>query len=103
MLQILVEKMKPSTRVGIFALKDKFHATGLVNFNHNIGDILDHMNDTYLEIARSGGKHENMSMDLFNSLLPSKNAIFNAYIQSTKDNWEAGTDYVVDETNHVCG
>ena len=39
MLQILVEKMKPSTRVGIFALKDKIRTIGLVNFNHNVGDV----------------------------------------------------------------
>ena len=39
MLQILVEKVEPSTPVGIFALKDKNRATGLVNFNHNVGDV----------------------------------------------------------------
>lgn len=44
------------------------------------------MNDTYLEIIRSGGKYEDMIMDLFNSLLSYKNEIFNAYIQRTKDN-----------------
>ena len=86
MLQILVEKVKPSTRGGIFALKNIIRTKILVNFNHNIGDILDHMNDTYLEIIRSGGKHEGMIMDLFNALLLSKNEIFNAYIQRTKDN-----------------
>ena len=59
--------------------------------------MLDHMNNTYLEIVRSGSKHEDMIMDLFNSLLSSKNEIFNAYIQRTKDNWEVGTDYTVDE------
>ena len=55
------------------------------------------MNDTYLEITRSGGKHDDMIMDLFNSLLSFKNETFNAYIQRTKDNWEVGTYYVVDE------
>ena len=72
--------MKPSTRVGIFALKDKIRATRSVNYNHNIGDMLDHMNATYLEIVRIGGKHEDMIMNLFNSLMSSKNEIFNAYI-----------------------
>ena len=97
MLQILVEKVKPSTRVGIIALKDKIRASRLANFNHNVCDMLDHMNDTYLEIVRSGGKHEDMVMDLFTSLLSSKNEIFNSYIQRTKDNWEVGKDYEVDE------
>ena len=55
------------------------------------------MDNTYLEIVRSGDKHEDMIMDLFNSLLSSQNEIFNAYIQRTKDNWEVGTDYTVDE------
>jgi hypothetical protein len=97
MLQILVEKVKPSTRVGIIALKDKIRAARLANFNHNVCDMLDHMNDTYLEIVCSGGKHEDMIMDLFTSLLSSKNEIFNSYIQRTKDNWEVGKDYEVDE------
>jgi hypothetical protein len=97
MLQILVEKVKPSTRVGIIALKDKIRACRLANFNHNVSDMLDHMNDTYLEIVRSGGKHDDMIMDLFTSLLSSKNEIFNSYIQRSKDNWEVGQDYEVDE------
>ena len=97
MLQILVEKVKPSTRVGIIALKDKIRASHLANFNHNVSDMLDHMNDTYLEIVRSGGKHDDMIMDLFTSLLSSKNEIFNSYIQRSKDNWEVGQDYEVDE------
>ena len=97
MLQILVEKVKPSTRVGIIALKDKIRASRLANFNHNVCDMLDHMNDTYLEIVRSGGKHDDMIMDLFTSLLSSKNEIFNSYIQRSKDNWEVGQDYEVDE------
>ena len=48
MLQLLVEKVKPSTRVGIIDLKDKIRAAKLANFSHSVSDMLDHMNDTYL-------------------------------------------------------
>ena len=59
--------------------------------------MLDHMNDTYLEIVKSGGSHEDYIMDLFNDLLLSKNNIFNDYIQRSKDEWEVGKDFDPDE------
>ena len=52
MLQILVERVKSSASMGIITLKDRIRATRLANFNHNVGDIVDHMNDTYLKIGR---------------------------------------------------
>ena len=75
MLQILVEKVKPSTRVGIFALKDKIRATRSVNSKHNIGGMLDHINDTYYDIVRSVGNYKEMIMNIFNSLLPLYDAV----------------------------
>ena len=97
MLQILVEKVKPSTRVGRVALKDKIRNSKLANFNHNVCDMLDHMNDNYNEIIRSGGSHEDMVMDLFSALLTSKNDIFNQFIQRSKDDWETKKDISIKE------
>jgi hypothetical protein len=97
MLQILVEKVKPSTRVGRVALKDKIRNSKLANFSHNVCDMLDHMNDNYNEIVRSGGSHEDMVMDLFSALLTSKNDIFNQFIQRIKDDWETKQDISIEE------
>jgi hypothetical protein len=97
MLQILVEKVKPSTRVGRVALKDKIRNSKLANFNHNVCDMLDHMNDNYNEIIKSGGSHEDMVMDLFSALLTSKNDIFNQFIQRSKDDWETRKDISIEE------
>jgi hypothetical protein len=97
MLQILVEKVKPSTRVGRVALKDKIRNSKLANFNHNVCDMLDHMNDNYNEIIRSGGSHEDMVMDLYSALLTSKNDIFNSFIQRSKDDWETKQDISIEE------
>jgi hypothetical protein len=97
MLQLLVEKVKPSTRVGRVALKDKIRNSKLANFNHNVCDMLDHMNDNYLEIIKSGGSHEDMVMDLYNALLSSKNEIFNRFIQRSKDSWETEKEVTPEE------
>jgi hypothetical protein len=97
MLQLLVEKVKPSTRVGRVALKDKIRNSKLANFNHNVCDMLDHMNDNYLEIIKSGGSHEDMVMDLYNALLSSKNEVFNRFIQRSKDSWETEKEVTPEE------
>ena len=97
MLQILCEKVKPSTRVGRVALKDKIRNSKLANFNHNVCDMLDHMNDNYNEIIRSGGSHEDMVMDLYSALLTSKNDIFSQFIQRSKDDWETKQDISIEE------
>jgi len=97
MLQPNVEKVTPSTRVGIIDLKDKVRAAKFSNFGHSVSHMLDHMNDTYLEITKSGGSYENFIMDLFNALLSSRNIIFNDCIQRTKDEWEVGKDFDADK------
>jgi hypothetical protein len=97
MLQILVTKVKPSTRVGLTDLKDKIRSAKLTNFSDNVADMLDHMNETYLEILKSSGSHEDFLMDIFNALLTSKNDVFKAFIQRSKDDWETGEDIEADQ------
>jgi hypothetical protein len=97
MLQILVTKVKPSTRVGLTDLKDKIRSAKLANFSENVADMLDHMNDIYLEILKSSGSHEDFLMDIFTALLTSKNEVFKAFIQRSKDDWETGTDIEPDQ------
>jgi hypothetical protein len=97
MLQILVTKVKPSTRVGLTDLKDKIRSAKLSNFSENVADMLDNMGDNYIEILKSSGSHEDYLMDLFNALLSTKNDVFKAFIQRQKDDWETGTDLEPDE------
>jgi hypothetical protein len=97
MLQILVTKVKPSTRVGLTDLKDKIRSAKLANFSENVADMLDHMNDIYLEILKSSGSHEDFLMDIFNALLTSKNEVFKSFIQRSKDDWETGSNIEPDE------
>jgi hypothetical protein len=97
MLQILVTKVKPSTRVGLTDLKDKIRSAKLVNFSENVADMLDNMGDNYLEILKSSGSHEDYLMDLFTALLSTKNDVFKSFIQRQKDDWETGKDLDADE------
>ena len=97
MLQILVTKVKPSTRVGLTDLKDKIRSAKLSNFSENVADMLDNMGDNYIEILKSSGSHEDYLMDLFNALLSTKNDVFKAFIQRQKDDWETGKDLDPDE------
>jgi hypothetical protein len=97
MLQILVTKVKPSTRVGLTDLKDKIRSAKLSSFSENVADMLDHMGDNYLEILKSSGSHEDYLMDLFTALLSTKNDVFKSFIQRQKDDWETGKDLDADE------
>ena len=59
--------------------------------------MLDHMSDTYTEILKSGGSHEDYIMDLYSALLSTKNEVFKSFIQRSKDDWETGSNVSAEE------
>ena len=97
MLQILVTKVKPNTRVVVTDLKDKLCSAKLSGHNNIVINLLDHMNDTYQDILKIGGSHEDYVIDFFNVLLTTKNEEFSLFIQQKKDEWESNTDVTADE------
>jgi hypothetical protein len=97
MLQIIMEKVKPSTRVGVEDLKDLLSECRLANYNHDVGKMLDQMETTYNEILRSNSTHQDYLRDVFRALLSGKNDIFTQYIQREKDDWETGKSVDVDD------
>ena len=92
MLQICIEKVNPSTRVGVSQLKESLRSIKAATFGHNVRDLTDKMDSTYRDIIQRGSTHDDYVMDLFNALLTCKNSIFNAYIQREKDKWDTGMD-----------
>jgi hypothetical protein len=97
MLQILIEKCKPSTRVGVSTLKTKIRAAKLANFGYNVGDMLDAMDTLRQQIEELGGSHDDIIMDMFNALETSNNDAFATHVQNLKTEWEEGRDFTVDE------
>ena len=90
MLQICVEKVNPSTRVGVSKLKELLRHARASAFDYNVSDLTDMMDATYREIVQRGSTHDDYVMDLFNALLSNKNTIFTDFIQREKDKWDTG-------------
>jgi hypothetical protein len=96
MLQILISKVKPTTRVGVSDLKICLRNVKLSQFNHDVSKMCEHMDGLYQEILRNKGSHEDYLMDVFNALLTTKNSIFRSSVQDEKTKWEKGGDVDVD-------
>jgi hypothetical protein len=89
-LQLIMQHIHPSTRVGLSDLKEKLKNASLNSFNNNVRDMLQHMKSTYDEIIDSGGSHEDYILDLFRALLSAKNDAFLANITLKKGKWDTG-------------
>jgi hypothetical protein len=66
-------------------------------FGHNLDDMLTDMQDHYKKILQQGKTHDDWNLHVYNAMLSSKNAQFNAFVQRIKDDWEAGVDRNIDE------
>ena len=59
--------------------------------------MLDHIQYNYEEIIRQNHTHQDYVMNLFISLLTTKNDIFCLMIQMEKNSWELGTEISADK------
>jgi hypothetical protein len=92
MLQIIMDHINPSTRVGVTHLKDTLRAARLANFSYNVLSLTDKMEKTYQEILSRGGTHDDYLKDVFDALASGRNKDFNVYIAGEKTRWEKGED-----------
>ena len=92
MLQIIMDHINPSTRVGVTHLKDTLRASRLANHSYNVLSLTDKMEKTYQEILSRGGSHDDYLKDLFDALASGKNKDFNTFIAGEKTKWERGED-----------
>lgn len=97
MLQILLQKCKPSTRVGVSSLKTKIRNHKLANFGYNVVDMLESMEALRQEIEELGQTHDDIILDMFNALETGKNEKFNSHIDKMRTQWEEGEDFDVDQ------
>ena len=84
-LQILISSINSSTRVGVSDLKTSIRTTQLNQFQYNIVDMCDKIMTDYEMINEQGGRHDDIILDLFNSLLSGKYEIFNRFIERSKN------------------
>ena len=97
MLQLIVEDIKPSTRIGISNIKDKLRAVRLSGHNNDVKAMCDHIKVLYNEILTENGTHEDIIKDTFSALESSTNPDFNQFIKGKKSDWEMGEDFTLDE------
>ena len=96
MLQICIEKVNPSTRVGISSLKQKLRKCTASAHDYNVRILTDKMKLLHSEILEKGSSHEDYVLDMFNALLTTRNTVFTQYIQREKDAWDTGKDIDAD-------
>ena len=92
MLQMIIQVINPTTRVGVSDFKMEIKNATLPKYNNNVQDMLDYMEMNHKEIIRHGFTHPDYVMHLFTALLTSKNDIFRSMIQREKDKRELGDD-----------
>ena len=97
MLQLCIEKVNPTTRVGVSYLKDALRNAKLATYSNNVLDMTDKMQSHYDEILEKGSKHDDYILDLFRALLTGKNVIFTSFIQRKHDAWDEGKDILSDD------
>ena len=96
MLQILLQKCKPSTRVGVSSLKTKIRNHKLANFGYNVVDMLESMDGLRQEIEDLGQTHDDIILDMFTALETGKNEKFATHVDKLRTEWEEGRDFTVD-------
>ena len=92
MLQIIVQGINLTTRVGVSNYSIEIQSDTLPKHNNNAQDMLDYMEANYEEILCHNFTHPDYVMHLFNTLRTSKNDILRSMIQREKDKWELGED-----------
>ena len=97
MLQLLIESVNPSTRVGVSDLKQQIRSIKLVTFQYNVVTMTDKLTHDYNQILERSHTHEDFVLDIYTALLTGKNDVFNHFIQAEKDKWETGTDQLPDD------
>ena len=91
MLQLIVNVINPTTRVGVSNFKMELQSTTLQKHNNNVQEIIDFMEANYKKIVAHTFTHPNYTVHLFNALLTSKNDICCCCtIQRLKYSWGIG-------------
>ena len=88
MLQLLIEKVSPTTMSTISTLKEKLRNAKLANFNFSVVDMLDHMMGLNDLIIQQGGTHDDLLLDMFRALETHRNEGFSRAVERAKDDWE---------------
>lgn len=87
MLFILLAKVNPSARIGMPSLKTNLITVAL-QFQYNVNDMLDYMQQQMIEIKAKQGSHAYFTLNLFQSLMTTNNDEFKAFIVKEMNDWE---------------
>lgn len=103
MLQICIEIVRPSTRVGVTSLKDQIRACKLSNFGNNVHEMLNNISSLKEQIEDQGGTHDDIIYDTFAALMTSKNERYCTFISNLQDEWDTGAkDYTLESLSEKC-
>ena len=76
--------------------KDKICHCKLAHFNHNVKEMLDHIQALMQKIEDLNGHHEDLVFDTFKAQKMTKNSDFLSFVNIKKDCWDTGNDITFD-------
>ena len=76
MTYLILNEVQPDTAVDISGLKYGLGSVNSAKFNHNIKDMLDHIQSLYEEILENNTAHENTILHTFRALTTCSNPGF---------------------------
>ena len=94
----VIEIISPTTIVGVQKLKDKLNNTSLNAYQHNVVDMLEDMETTYLKIIGEDATFDDYVYALFKALETTKNQAFLSYVSQEKREWELGRSQITSDT-----
>ena len=76
MVYLIFNEIQPNTAVGVSGLKDELESINSAKFNHNMKDILDHIQSHYEEILENNTTHDDIILHTFRALRACSNPDF---------------------------
>ena len=92
MLYLILKSINPDTSIGVSNLKYEIEKGTLANFVNNVKDLHDDMSAKYSNILDKWEFCEDFFRHIFRSLLSGPKSTLNFFIESTKYDWDTGSE-----------
>ena len=86
-IKLILNKLAPSTVLGVQKLREKISSAKLKDFNQYVHTMLDSIRASYDEIISQGGSMDTFTTSVFESLLSGSDTIFNTWVTTQQDKY----------------
>ena len=93
-LYLIFKSINPDKRIVVSNLKYEIERTALAKFVNNVKSLLDDMCSNYSIIIDKERNSKNYVRHIFRGLYLGPNSNFNNFIESSKNDWYTGTEFI---------